>query len=57
VATTTTIGGFVPDWVTSRAVPKAIAEDVLQFLAWMRQKRGKTAGSITEAGPSGSKAT
>ncbi|KAG8940779.1 hypothetical protein FRC04_005048 [Tulasnella sp. 424] len=49
VATTTTIGGFVPDWVTSRAVPKAIAEDVLQFLAWMRQKRDKPAGSTANA--------
>ncbi|KAG8977779.1 hypothetical protein FRB90_008685, partial [Tulasnella sp. 427] len=47
VATTTTVGGFVPDWVTSRAVPKAIAEDVLQFLAWMKQKREKSATSST----------
>lgn len=61
----------MPDWVTSRAVPKAIAEvgdylmnsgalinqktpypllqDVLQFLAWMRQKRDKPAGSTANA--------
>ncbi|KAG8923318.1 hypothetical protein FRC01_012895 [Tulasnella sp. 417] len=55
VATTTTIGGFVPDWVTARAVPKAIAEDVLQFLAWMRQRRERATGSSTNAVASTSK--
>jgi len=39
VATTTTVGGFVPDWVTSKAVPAAIAEDVQQFLAWFEQRK------------------
>ncbi|KIO30655.1 hypothetical protein M407DRAFT_149287 [Tulasnella calospora MUT 4182] len=55
VATTTTVGGFVPDWVTTRAVPKAIAEDVLQFLAWMRQKRGQGAGSANNVVATSSK--
>ncbi|KAG8878388.1 hypothetical protein FRB97_002551 [Tulasnella sp. 331] len=40
VATTTTVGGFVPDWITSRSVPSAIAEDVPQFITWLKAQRG-----------------
>jgi len=46
VATTTTVGGYVPDWFTGRAVPAAIAEDVLQFVEWLRRKR---AGQVATA--------
>lgn len=31
VATTTTVGGYVPDWFTARAVPAAIAEVSFSF--------------------------
>jgi len=42
MATTSSPGGLIPDFLATPAIPKAIAQDVKHFLAWLKKKEGTT---------------
>jgi len=42
MATTSSPGGLIPDFLATPAIPKAIAQDVKHFLKWLKKKEGPT---------------